>query len=101
MKIATTFEVAFTIHPGRHDDRPGKRVLRGLASIADCQRAYAKIRDNSDAGGSSFGEGLITEAGQTVARISYNGRVWEPIPYPEAKLIAEFPSEFDLVLEAN
>lgn len=38
------------------------------------------IRDN-ELGGGNWSGGLITESGKAVARVSYNGRVWEGSAY--------------------
>lgn len=65
-------------------------ALRHMLTLDACQRAYIDLRETSTLGASSFGEGnVFDEMGQHIARISYNGRLWEPLPWnPEQKPLA-------------
>lgn len=90
----TRFTVHIEIHPGRDGCVPGKITLAHLRSLTDAQLAYAAIREESWLGGSQFGDGLVyDEMGQNIARISYNGRIWGPLPWhPKAQPVGEAPA---------
>lgn len=78
----TRFRVRYEIHPGREFAATGVYWLRGFETVEDCQRAYIAARQASGLGASQFGEGnLFDQAGQHLARISYNGRLWSPVPW--------------------
>lgn len=64
-----------------------------LASLEACQRAYSIARDLSGLGASRFGTGeVLEESGQVIAHISYNGRLWPPLPWtPDMQPLAEAP----------
>lgn len=67
--------------------------LRNFTSFDACQRIYASLRDESGLGASRFGEGeIFDQFGQYVARISYNARLWSPLPWtPGVEPWAEAP----------
>lgn len=90
----TRFSVRIEIYPKNHDGRPRVRWLRTIKTLTDCQRHYIAARDESDLGASCFGPGhVFDEAGQHVARISYNGRLWGPEEWtPGQQVVAEAPS---------
>lgn len=75
-------------------DRPRIEWFRNCRTFEEAQRRYIGARDESGLGASGFGDGeVIDEMGQAVARISYNGRLREPLPWhPGAEPIAEAPS---------
>ncbi len=52
-----------------------------VADFAAASAAYAKARDESGEGASTFPEGELTRAGKKIARISYNAYIWHPVPY--------------------
>jgi hypothetical protein len=54
---------------------PG-RLSRDVADFAEASSVYAEARDLSGEGVSTFPIGFIDAAGQLIAEISYNGRVW-------------------------
>lgn len=72
--------------------------VRNCRSLEEAQRGYVALRDGSGYGASQFGSGAVfDEAGQLIANISYNGRLWAPSPdgagwRPGAVPIAEAPS---------
>ena len=57
---------------------------RKVASVEAAQALYCKIRDESGEGASAFGEGRVLRGETIVARISYNGRVWDAKGRPVA-----------------
>lgn len=53
--------------------------IRGCRSLEEAQRGYVAMREASGYGASQFGFGhVFDEAGQLIAHISYNGRLWAP-----------------------
>ncbi len=58
-----------------------------VADHAEAFALYAKRRDDSGEGASTFADArIVDDGGRDLARISYNGRVWAPGPYdPDAK----------------
>lgn len=53
-----------------------------VADYAEASRIYEDRRDESGEGASTFDEGAVLDGdGVSMARISYNGRVWVPGPY--------------------
>lgn len=76
------------------DFGPGVFWTPPLASLPLCQRFYLHLRDRSGAGASQFSDGWVLDqnTGQTVARISYNGRLWHPRPWRSGDVpVAEAP----------
>ncbi len=56
----------------------GTVILHG-ATLEELSAAYCRERDQSGLGASGFGEAKVRDAiGNAVARVSYNGRVWNP-----------------------
>lgn len=53
----------------------GRRLNTTVASIAEAQRRYCQMRDESGEGASTFPQGTLID-GKVKHRISYNGRVW-------------------------
>ncbi len=50
-----------------------------VEDFADAQAKWDRFRTESGGGGSEIGEAkVVDQNGETVARISYNGRIWEP-----------------------
>jgi hypothetical protein len=58
-------------------------------SLADARDVFLKFIAAGNLGASELSRnaGLVTENGDAIARISYNGRVWTPEPYPKCKEI--------------
>jgi hypothetical protein len=78
--------------------------VKNLRTLEATQIAYMDAVETSGLGASRFLPGeVFDEAGQHVARISYNGRLWEPETWtPEMKSIAEAPrasAAFSLFLD--
>lgn len=74
--------------------------VRNCRSLEEAQRGYVALRDGSGYGASQFGFGQVfDEAGQLIAHISYNGRLWAPSPdgnspwRPGVLAISEAPTE--------
>jgi hypothetical protein len=73
--------------------------IRNCRSLEEAQRGYIALRNRLGYGASQFGFGeVFDEAGQLVATISYNGRLWAPSPdgrgagwRPGADPVAEAP----------
>ncbi|MCR9276231.1 MULTISPECIES: hypothetical protein [unclassified Mameliella] len=67
---------------------------RGHLTLEEAQAAYITWRDESGLGGSDFASGeVFDQFGQHIARISYNGRLWEPLPWhPGMSCLAEAPT---------
>lgn len=89
----TRFRVRYEIHTGRDHAAPGTYWLRGLMTAEECQRAYIEAREASGLGASQFGSGeVFDEAGQHLASLSYNGRLWPPVSWhPGLEPLAEAP----------
>lgn len=78
----TRFRVRYEIHGGRDFAALGTYWLNNFTSLEDCQRAYIEAREQSGLGASQFGSGeLFDEMGQHLAYLSYNGRLWPPVPW--------------------
>ena len=62
--------------------------------LEECQRAYIKKRDETGYGASKFSSGdVFDERGQHIARISYNGKLWEALaPRPGMEPLALAPA---------
>lgn len=45
-------------------------------TLAAASKLYGQLRDKSGKGSSSWPNGSVSEAGEVVALISYNGNVW-------------------------
>jgi hypothetical protein len=63
-------------------------IIPGVITItatcyADASALYAQQRDYSGEGVSTFPAGRIEQGGETIARVSYNGRVWSPGKWAE------------------
>lgn len=56
----------------------GRVVRFPVADMREASAKYSALRDQSGLGGSEFGEGKVFDsAGHQIARVSYNGRVWD------------------------
>lgn len=74
-----------------HGDAGGMRLFiegrlsREVATLQEASVRYEAVRDESGEGASTFPDGDVLDAdGRSIARISYNGRVWPPGPYDPA-----------------
>jgi hypothetical protein len=95
----------FRVRVELNDDLSGTpRVewVRNCRSLEEAQRGYMDLRDASGYGASQIGFGAVfDEAGQLIAHISYNGRLWAPSsngasPWrPGVLAIAEAPAPLD------
>ena len=90
----TRLRVRIEVRDVSHDDPARVLSLRHLTTTEACQRAYIAARDESGLGVSRFGSGeVFDEAGQHLATISYNGRLWPPLPWRSyLKPLAEAPA---------
>ena len=53
--------------------------IKFCMDLEEAQRSYIAARDATTYGASRFGTGdVFDEAGQHIARISFNGRLWHP-----------------------
>lgn len=62
-----------------HDEYTGKSktFTAEVASVSDASRKFQEVRDASGLGSRVMGDGIITQGKQKIARISYNGKVWQ------------------------
>lgn len=90
----------FRVRMEVNEDPSGQPLVdwvRNCRTLEEAQRGYVALRDRTGYGASQFGfVEVFDEAGQLVATISYNGRLWAPIPdgagwRPGAEPIAEAP----------
>lgn len=76
-------------HPGSVRIRPRKVKVGSLAEASAVCRQF--IRDEELGGGNWTGGEVLDEAGNFVARISYNGRAWiTPGPWTPNSVEAKF-----------
>lgn len=70
-----------------HRSMPGvpRRTLR-VASLADASRACRAYIEHYELGGSNWLSGEVKKSGALVAKISYNGRAWEPGNWPTREI---------------
>lgn len=67
---------------------PKSRKLQPVKDFAEASTIYSNQRDRSGLGASAYADGFVLADDQktTLARISYNGRVWPPEPWtPDQK----------------
>jgi len=98
----TNERTRFRVRVELNDDLSGTpRVewVRNCRSLEEAQRGYMALRDASGYGASQIGFGAVfDEAGQLVANISYNGRLWAPgrdgvsVWRPGVEPVAEAPA---------
>lgn len=70
------------IHIPGHGAR--RTAIVPVETYAEASAVYSAARDASGEGASTFRDGVVKDAnGRTMARVSYNGRVWPPGPYVE------------------
>lgn len=63
-----------------------RRTLR-VASIADASKACRAYIAHYELGGGNWIGGEVKKAGVAVAKISYNGRAWEPGAWPTKEIL--------------
>jgi hypothetical protein len=56
----------------------GNRASIEVASFQEASQIYAQYRNASLEGASTFPDGTILDGTRTVARVSYNGKIWPP-----------------------
>ena len=64
----------------------GNRVSIEVSGFEEGSRVYAQYRDASLEGASTFPDGTILDGGRTIARVSYNARVWPPAKWREGQV---------------
>jgi hypothetical protein len=70
------------------DEALSPEVVLPVADWAAASERCAEYIAAWELGGGNWTGGQITdESGQLVARVSYNGRVWSPGPWQDAKLL--------------
>lgn len=52
-----------------------------VKTLAEASRRYCERRDQTGLGASTFPEATLLHEGVIIGRISYNGRIWHPIPW--------------------
>ena len=63
----------------------GNRASLQVSSIEEASRIYAQYRDASFEGAGTFPDGTIRHGGRTIARVSYNAKVWPPGKWREGQ----------------
>ena len=63
----------------------GYRASIEVSSFEEASRVYAQYRDASLEGASTFPDGTILDGARTIARVSYNAKVWPPIKWSEGQ----------------
>jgi hypothetical protein len=63
----------------------GNRASIQVASFQQASQVYAQYRDASLEGASTFPDGAILDGTRTIARISYNAKVWPPAKWIPAR----------------
>jgi hypothetical protein len=58
--------------------RIGNRASFNVSTFAEASLTYARYRDASLEGASTFPDGIILDGTRTIARVSYNAKVWPP-----------------------
>lgn len=61
--------------------RIGNRMTVNVGSLAEASAEYAKERDASGEGASTFPAGTIMQNRRKIAHVSYNAKVWPPEPW--------------------
>lgn len=105
LRYRTDERTRFRVRVELNDDLSGTpRVewVRNCRSLEEAQQRYMALRDVSGYGASQIGFGAVfDEAGQLIAHVSYNGRLWAPSsngasPWrPGVLAIAEAPAPLD------
>lgn len=57
---------------------PPKAQKVEVASLAEASQACRAYIERNGLGGGNWTGGNVTDNGKTIARVSYNGRVWAP-----------------------
>jgi hypothetical protein len=92
VQLASLGNIDFGQDPRRSLPGVPKRRVRvdSLRAASTACRKY--IEDNELGGGNWTGGDVIDAATKTVvAHVSYNGRVWNPGPWPQPEIILEAP----------
>ena len=63
----------------------GNRASFEVSSFAEASRFYAQYRDATFEGASTFPDGVILHGSRTIARVSYNAKVWPPGKWHEGQ----------------
>ena len=58
-----------------------------ISSLKQASEVCSKFIEDHDLGGGNFTGGEVREGEKIIARVSYNGRVWEPLQFSQAKEI--------------
>ena len=77
-------------------------IWKVVHSMKEAVQEAMKFRGQNDLGGGNWTGGrVVDDEGKDVARISYNGRVWEPGNYPKPEIdVGKFDKERYEKLEA-
>jgi hypothetical protein len=63
----------------------GNRASLKVASLEEASRFYARYRDASFEGASTFPDGVIFDGTRIIARVSYNARIWPPTKWSQGQ----------------
>lgn len=58
-----------------------------VKDLKEASRICSSFIEENDLGAGNWTGGDVYEGENIIARVSYNGRVWEPLPYPQCKEI--------------
>ena len=78
---------------------PGFLTMLNVESLEACSAIYQRMRDYVGLGASQFPFGEVRSAGDVVATVSYNGRVWHPVAdkFSDATLMMEAAGSYKVV----
>jgi len=58
-----------------------------VATLKEASEICSAFIEKNELGGGNWTGGQVFENGKEIARVSYNGRIWEPLPFPQSKEI--------------
>lgn len=67
----------------------GRKRVVPVKSLAEASAVFCAWRDRNGLGAGNIAReaGNVTQGGKQIARVSYNGRVWEPGEWPTKEII--------------
>lgn len=88
--LASCGNIDFGQHPGRSLPGVPKKRLR-VATLAAASQACRLYIKHYELGGGNWIGGAVTDhkTKEPVAQISYNGRAWQPGPFPQPEISLE------------
>jgi hypothetical protein len=65
--------------------RIGNLASFRVSTFEEASLVYAQCRDASFEGASTFPDGIILDGTRTIARVSYNAKVWPPARWSQGQ----------------